>query len=212
MLKNLKPKLIVIVGPTTSHKTFLAINIANALNGEIINADAYQVYKDMPIGTNGPTKFELSQAKFHLNEIINLNESWDIFKFKNIFKKQAKEIIANNKTPILVGGSNLYVDCIIKNYDLIPIGRTNEFDSLTNDELYQELLKKDYESAVKIGSNNRKRLLRALEVFSYTKNPDAIRANKECEYDVLMIRCEYENRQALYDSINAKVDEMFKAG
>lgn len=212
MIKNKQPKVIVIVGPTTSHKTFLAIQIAKSCDGEIINADAYQVYKGMNIGTNGPTIQELKEAKFHLNEIIYLNETWDIYKFKQECEKSITDILNRNKVPIIVGGSNLYVDCIIKNYDLIPIGRSHEFDQWSNEQIYHELLLKDPISAFKIGLNNRKRLLRAIEVYSYSHNDHAIRATKKPLYDFLIIKCEYKDRITLYESINNKVDEMIKNG
>ena len=111
-------KIIVIVGPTTSHKTKLAIWIANKFNGEIINADAYQVYHDMSIGTNAPTTEELSSAKFHLNQTISLKDEWDIKKFQTLCFKTIDKLLNKNKLPIIVGGSNLYVESVIKNYDL----------------------------------------------------------------------------------------------
>ena len=205
-------KIIVIVGPTTSHKTKLAILIANKFNGEIINADAYQVYRDMSIGTNAPTSEELSSAKFHLNQTISLKDEWDIKKFQTLCFKTIDQLLNKNKLPIIVGGSNLYVESVIKNYDLSANKRSCEYDQYDNQKLYDLLSKLNPKLADKIGINNRRRLTRALEVINQKNDKKALEKTNKPIYDYLMIECNYPTRQELYDSINHKVDEMVKSG
>ena len=205
-------KIIVIVGPTTSHKTKLAIWIANKFNGEIINADAYQVYHDMSIGTNAPTTEELSSAKFHLNQTISLKDEWDIKKFQTLCFKTIDKLLNKNKLPIIVGGSNLYVESVIKNYDLSANKRSCEYDQYDNQKLYDLLSKLNPKLADKIGINNRRRLTRALEVINQKNDKKALEKTNKPIYDYLMIECNYPTRQELYDSINHKVDEMVKSG
>lgn len=205
-------KIIVIVGPTTSHKTKLAILIANKFNGEIINADAYQVYRDMSIGTNAPTTEELSSAKFHLNQTISLKDEWDIKKFQTLCFKTIDQLLNKNKLPIIVGGSNLYVESVIKNYDLSANKRSCEYDQYDNQKLYDLLSKLNPKLADKIGINNRRRLTRALEVINQKNDKKALEKTNKPIYDYLMIECNYPTRQELYDSINHKVDEMVKSG
>lgn len=205
-------KIIVIVGPTTSHKTKLAIWIANKFNGEIINADAYQVYRDMSIGTNAPTTEELSSAKFHLNQTISLKDEWDIKKFQTLCFKTIDQLLNKNKLPIIVGGSNLYVESVIKNYDLSANKRSCEYDQYDNQKIYDLLSKLNPKLADKIGINNRRRLTRALEVINQKNDKKALEKTNNPIYDYLMIECNYPTRQELYDSINHKVDEMVKSG
>lgn len=213
IMKNTKlPKLLVIVGPTTTHKTKLAIEIANKFNGEIINADAFQVYKDMQIGTNAPTKIEKNSAKFHLNQFISIVDKWDVFKFKKLCKEKIQEITKNKKLAILVGGSNLYIDAIIKNYQLLADERTDEFTELSTETIYKLLYDKNKEIATKIGATNRRRLIRSLQIINQTNNLNLAKSTNKNIYDYLMIECNYPTRDDLYNSINKKVDEMFEVG
>ncbi len=210
-MKTYKNKLLVVVGPTTSHKTALSVKLAQLFNGEIINADAFQVYQDMSIGTNAPTQEELNGAKFHFNQFLKMDETWDIKKFQELANKKIKELHQQNKLPILVGGSNLYVEAIIKNYDLSGLGRTNEYEHLTNEELLNIVKSFNQELATKL-VNNRKRLTRTVQILKETNDPLALQKQKESPYDYLMIECNYITRTDLYNSINTKVDQMIKDG
>ncbi len=204
------PKVLVIVGPTTSHKTALAIKIANTFNGEIINADAYQVYKDMIIGTNAPTKSELQQTQFHLNQFIEITEKWDIKKFQSLATQTIKNIISNNKLPIIVGGSNLYIDAILRNYDLTAPERDTKYERMDSVTLYNKLKAIDESTAIKIGVNNHKKLARALQLLSLDKNN--LTNVSQPIFEFFIVECNYDSRIDLYKSINNKVDEMIKDG
>lgn len=212
MMNTKLSKIIVIVGPTTSHKTKLAIKLANTFNGEIINADAYQVYADMSIGTNAPTQEEKQSAIFHLNQFLKLDDKWDIKKFKEMAEAKILELTNQNKLPIIVGGSNLYIDTLINNYQLLDLPRNSDYDNLTNQELYNRLFKLNSTIADKIGINNRKRLIRAVQIIEHTNDPDAMVKRSNPQYDFLMIECNYPTRDELYQSINSKISSMFDEG
>ncbi|MDR0985379.1 MAG: tRNA (adenosine(37)-N6)-dimethylallyltransferase MiaA [Mycoplasmataceae bacterium] len=202
----MKSKVIVIIGPTATNKTKVAIQLANKLNGEIINADAFQIYKELNIGTNKPTPLELRQATFHLISNKSIYDKWDIKRFQQEAKKIITHITKLNKIPIIVGGSHLYVDALIKNYDFsLSNERDNSFNNFTNQELFQKLNEFNNLLASKIGINNRKRLIRALQ----TKGK-LIKRKKEI-YVPFYLLCTNE-REVLYNKINKRVDKMIKEG
>lgn len=206
-MSNNKPQVIVIIGPTASGKTSLAIKIANDFNGEIINADAFQNYAEMKIGTARATDDERKQAIFHLDGEISITDKWDIKKFQEVANELIAQIINKNKIPIIVGGSHMYVDVLIYNYDLRAPVRNGKYDDKTAAELYDLLLKKDIELAKKI-ANNKKRLARALEIID---SGNIINKKNDQLYTPLFIECTVE-RDKLYKKINDRVDLMFKAG
>jgi len=202
-------KIIVIVGPTGSGKTKLAIDIAKAINGEIINADAFQVYKEISIGTAKATQEEIKQVKFYLNSEKSIYEPWDIKIFQDECKDIINKIISKKKIPIVVGGSNLYIDALINNYDLSADPRDDKYDNLTNEEIYKQLFSLNPEIAKKIDLNNRKRLIRALQINSsnqsyHKKNPKL--------YDCFIIYSKPTSKEEMYDKINNNVDKMIKNG
>ena len=197
-------KVIFIVGPTSSGKSKLAIEIAKYFDCEIINADCFQVYQELNIGTNKPTIEQQENIKHHLIDCLSINDKWDIKKFKN----SAENIIDNaNKTIIVVGGSNLYIDCLVNNYDLSTPERSNIYSNLSNKELYNNLYSIDEELAIKIGINNKKRLERALENIKNNKNKN----NLPIKYQSFFIFIN-PNREELYKKINNRVDQMIEQG
>ncbi len=207
-----KPKVIVIVGPTATSKTSLAIKLAKEFNGEIINGDAFQVYKELNIGVNKPTKQQLSKVKFHLIDELSINEEWDIKKFQHLGNKKIKEILDHKHLPIVCGGSSLYIDALVKNYDLDNIPkRSNEFDHLSADELYQQLSKYSLETANK-NKGNHKRLARALEIYSNDQSDDLMKKTNKQIYDFKIILTSFESRNELYEKINKRVEQMLELG
>ena len=160
-------KVIVICGPTASGKTALSIELAKKINGEIISADSMQIYKDMNIGTAKPTAEEMQGIKHYLLDFVSPDERYSVADYKRDAKKAIKEIIAKGKTPIIVGGTGLYVDSLIYEIEYQDI----EFDEKYRNEL-EEVAKKDgleklYEMAVnidpeamkKISANDKKRII-----------------------------------------------------
>lgn len=212
-------KVICIVGPTAIGKTSLAIALALHFNSEIINADAIQVYKEIDIISAKPSVFEQKQVKHHLLDHLEINESLDIA----WFKKQATLLIDNlnkeNKIPILVGGSGLYLKSLLYDYNLSIIkSREDEveakYKNLSNEELFDYLKKIDFDSSLKLHKNNRKRVLRAIEIYENNEmsKSEFIDSQKHnFEFDVLIIGLNLK-REILYQRINDRVDAMIENG
>lgn len=205
-------KVIVITGPTAVGKTKLSIEIAKRLKTDIINADAYQVYRKMNIGTAKPTKEEMQKVHHHLIDILDPRETFSISDYQRIVRTLIEKMKTENKVPLLVGGSGLYIDAVIKNYNFNEEKRCDEnYNKYTNSELHQILKGLDCEMASKIHPNNRKRLIRTIELAQqpYFKNSRSL--GKDFYYDVLCIFLN-DNRNSLYQRINNRVDQMIKHG
>lgn len=199
-------KVIIITGPTAVGKTSISIALAKYYNGEIINADASQMRKHLDIGTAKIKIDEMNGVKHHLIDFLNPLESFSIKDFQDVGRKLIDEI----DLPFIVGGSGLYIQSLISDYNLDTSPRkTNHYDFLNNDELYDLLLKKDYETAQKLHPNNRRRVIRYLEIIAErgkvaTNPPIPI-------YDALII-CLSVDRKKLYENINARCELMIANG
>lgn len=219
----IKPKIIVIVGPTGIGKTKLSIEIAKKLNTEIISADSMQIYKYMNIGTAKVTKEEASGINHHMIDIVEPDEVFSVAEFQ----KKSQIIINNlnniNKIPVIIGGSGLYINSLIYDLDFSKtIGDNNIRDYYNSmyhekgiDELFNLLKKVDPVSSNKIHKNNVKRVIRALEVYDITGKPfSKLNTNfrKETnDYDCIIVGLKMD-RKLLYDRINLRVDKMIANG
>lgn len=206
-------KVVVITGPTAVGKTKLSIAIAKKFNTDLINADAYQVYKKMNIGTAKATIQEQDNVKHHLLDYLEPTDEFSISDYQKIVRRVIDEMTKKNKLPILVGGSGLYIDSVINEYHFDEEKRveTNEFDDLSNEELHKVLEELDFEASQKIHQNNRKRVLRAIELAKYPDNKDSRSQRDIPYYDTLCIFLA-DDRDKLYDRINKRVDLMIDAG
>ena len=218
-----KPKVIVICGPTASGKTSLSIELAKRINGEIISADSMQIYKDMNIGTAKPTIEEMQGIKHYLLDFISPNKRYSVADYEKDAKKAIEEILRKGKTPIVVGGTGLYIDSLIYGIEYQEI----EFDKTYRDELekkveeeglnklYEMAKEIDEEAVKKISPNDKKRILRILEIYhatGKTKTEQEIESRKkEVEYEYHVYALD-RDRQILYDRINRRVDQMIENG
>ena len=218
-----KPKVIVICGPTASGKTALSIELAKKINGEIISSDSMQIYKDMDIGTAKPTKQEMQEIKHYLLDFVEPDQRYSVAQFKKDAEKAIEEILAKNKVPIIVGGTGLYVDSLIYGIEYQEI----ELDKKYRDELeeraqkegletlYEQAKKIDPQAIEKISANDKKRILRILEIYhstGKTKTQQEIESRKnEVKYDYKVFALNIE-REKLYERINKRVDIMIKQG
>lgn len=202
-------KVIVITGPTAVGKTKLSIELAKRYNGEIINADAVQVYKGLDIGSAKVTEEEKEDIPHHLFDIKEVNEEYTIYHYQKDCRKLIKEVQGRGKTPILVGGTGLYIKAALYDYKLTEEKETNTYDNLTDEELYNKLLELD--KNIVIDKNNRRRLIRALNY--YKENNKSINTNttNKLLYDAIFIGLTTD-RRILYDKINSRVDIMIKEG
>lgn len=202
-------KIIVITGPTAVGKTKMSIELAKKYNGEIINADAVQVYKRLDIGSAKVTEEEKEGIPHHLFDIKEVDEVYTIYHYQKDCREKIKDIQSRGKTPILVGGTGLYIKSALYDYKLSEEKENNMYDNLTDEELYNELIKLDKD--IEIDKNNRRRLIRALNY--YKENNQSINNNKTntCLYDALFIGLTTD-RELLYNKINERVDIMVKDG
>lgn len=202
-------KVIVITGPTAVGKTKLSIELAKRYNGEIINADAVQVYKGLDIGSAKVTEEEKEGIPHHLFDIKEVDEEYTIYHYQKDCRKLIKEVKGRGKTPILVGGTGLYIKAALYDYKLTEEKETKTYDNLTNEELYNKLLEVDKD--IVIDKNNRRRLIRAINY--YKENNKSINTNttNKLLYDAIFIGLTTD-RRILYDKINNRVDIMIKEG
>lgn len=214
-----KTKIICVVGATASGKTDLAVKLAKAVDGEIISADSMQVYKNMPIATAVATKEEQDGVVHHLVEFLDADQTFSVADFVERAKVLIDEITARGRVPIVAGGTGLFLDSLVKNISFSEVGSNaeirNELAEKSNEELYERLLKLDANAAEDIHPNNRKRVIRALELCMSGTSKTEQNENSmliDSPYDALYIGIGYKDRQKLYDRINKRVDLMLEAG
>lgn len=201
-------KIIVIVGPTGVGKTKLSIELAKTYNGEIINADAMQIYKEMNVGTAKVTEEEKEGIKHHLLSIRSVNTPYSVYKYQKDARVILDKLIEENKTAIVVGGTGLYIKALLYDYNFNKEEINNNYDNLTNEEIYNEIIKLNNNCNIHI--NNRRRLIRFLNKIINTKE-------EQNNKDVLLYKNVLfvgltTNRDILYDRINSRVDLMIKNG
>ncbi len=210
-------KVIAIVGPTGVGKTKLSVEIAKKFNGEIINCDAFQVYKKLDIGTAKATKEEQQSIKHHLLDFLEPDESFSVAGYQRLAREKIEEVKNSGKLPIIVGGSGMYIQAVLYDYNFSASNRdenfAEEYKNLSNENLHLKLLKIDNLSANKIHPNNRKRVLRALEIALAGKNKSELEEEQRSGklYDTLILGLNLE-REKLYDRINERVDDMISNG
>ncbi len=214
-----KTKIICVVGATASGKTDLAVKLAKAVDGEIVSADSMQVYKNMPIATAVATKEEQDGVPHHLVEFLDTDQTFSVADFVERAKVLIDEITARGRVPIVAGGTGLFVDSLVKNISFSQVGSNaeirNELAEKSNEELFEKLLALDPKSAEDIHPNNRKRVIRALELCMSGTSKTEQNENSmliDSPYDALYIGIGYQDRQKLYDRINKRVDLMLDAG
>lgn len=216
-------KVIVIGGPTASGKTKLAIELAKRINGEIISADSMQIYKDMDIGTAKPTKEEQSEVNHYLIDFVSPDKRYSVADYKKDAMRTIKEILKKGKTPIVVGGTGLYINSLIYEIEYSDIKIDEKYraklESLVEekglDYLYNEALKIDEEATKKISKNDKKRIERILEIYHDTgKTKTEIEKEsrkKKIPYDYRVFAIDIQ-RDILYERINKRVDLMIEDG
>lgn len=217
----MKEKIIIICGPTASGKTALSIELAKKINGEIISADSMQIYKDMNIGTAKPTFEEMQGIKHHLLDFVSPEERYSVAQYKKDAKKEIKDIISKGKTPIIVGGTGLYIDSLIYEieYNDIKIDENyrkeleNIIDKNGLETLYKKAVEIDPIAMKKISQNDKKRIMRVLEIYkatgkTKTQQEEESRKNP-IEYDYRIFAINWD-RETLYQRINKRVDIMIE--
>ncbi|MFA7171447.1 MAG: tRNA (adenosine(37)-N6)-dimethylallyltransferase MiaA [Candidatus Paceibacterota bacterium] len=227
-MPNLKP-LIVILGPTASGKTGLALELAKRFDGELLSADSRQIYKEMDIATNkldnatttektagGKKLYFIDSIPLHLLDLINPDESFSLADYKKVALEKIEEIYSKGKLPILVGGTGLYLSAIVDNLN-IPQAPPDEnlrtaLEEKNAEELFGALAKIDPPSAESIGPQNKRKLIRALEVYKITGQPFSSQQKKgKPLFDILQLGIKIE-RKELHSRIDQRVDQMIETG
>ena len=218
-----KPKIIVICGPTASGKTALSIQLAKTIDGEIVSADSMQIYKDMDIGTAKPTYEEMDGIKHFLIGTVSPTKRYSVANYKKDALKAIEEILKKGKTPIIVGGTGLYVDSLVQGieYDDIEVDLKYRKELEKNAEekgleyLYKNALETDPLAMEKISQNDKKRIFRVLEIYHSTGKTKTVQEKKSKEkenpYEYIVFAIDME-RQKLYERINKRVDIMLENG
>ena len=217
------PNIICIAGPTASGKTALAVELATELNGEVISCDSMQIYRRMDIGTAKPTEEEMQDIPHHMINVVEPDEDFSVSRYCEMATPILDDILARGKTAIIAGGTGLYMDSLIRGNDFAPYPATGarerlekEADEKGMDVMLTRLRSIDPEAAEKLHLADRKRIIRALEVYEETG--ETITAhNKRTQsipprYQALWLGLDFEPRQALYDRIDLRVGLMLEQG
>ncbi|MBR5518537.1 MAG: tRNA (adenosine(37)-N6)-dimethylallyltransferase MiaA [Clostridia bacterium] len=215
--------LIVITGPTASGKTAMSVEVAKILGAEIVNADSMQIYKYMDIGTAKPTVEERQGIPHHLIDIVNPDEQFSVARYCECAKQAIDSIHKKGKPAVMVGGTGLYVDSLVNNIQFSEIEPDEEYRAKTdalaeekgNEYIYNMLMEIDPDSAGKISVSDRKRIIRALEVYHLTGKTITWHNEQSrsvpSPYNTTMFAIDVE-RDVLYDKINRRVDIMMDMG
>ena len=217
-------KTIFIVGPTASGKTALSIEIAKKFGGEIISADSMQIYKGIHIASAAPDEEEKSGIEHHLIEFLNLNQSFSVAEYVDLARNKIKEIAEKGKIPIVVGGTGLYISSLLDNTEFtseetdynLRAELEERFDTVGAENMLKELAEFDPQSAERLHPNNRRRIIRAFEVYKLTgktiTEQNELSHKNEGFIEPLVIGINYSDREKLYERIGLRVDIMLKNG
>ena len=223
MTDSRKP-LVIIAGPTATGKTKCAVELAKAINGEIISADSIQVYKGMDIGSAKVTLEEMCGVKHHLIDVLEPTQDFNITVFQTLAKEAMDEIYSRGKVPIIAGGTGFYIQSVLYDIDFTENEDNNEIrEALTRislekdgkDILFAMLKDIDPESADVIDKNNLKRVIRAIEFYKLSgkkiSEHNKLQSSKEAAYDARFFVLT-DDRKVLYERIDKRVDKMIELG
>ena len=219
-----KTPIIAVVGPTASGKSELAVSLAERLDGEVISFDSMQIYKGMHIASAAPNHEEMRGIPHHLVEFLEPSESFSVAEFLKLAKAKTEEITKRGKRVIIAGGTGLYINSFLDNI-IFTQSETDqsmreelnrEFDRVGAEEMLRRLKEFDPETANRLHPNNKKRIIRAFEIYettgqTMTEQLESSRA-EESPYEPYMIGLTYFDRERLYDRINLRVDKMLEKG
>ena len=215
--------IICIAGPTASGKTALAVELAKELNGEVVSCDSMQIYKGMDIGTAKPTQEEMQGIVHHMIDVAEPDEDFSVSRYCAQAAPIVDDIVARGKTAIIAGGTGLYMDSLIQGNDFAPFPSTGVRERLEQEAeaqgiqvLFDRLAAVDPEAAGKLHLSDRKRIIRALEV--YLETGETITAhNRKTQllpprFSPLWLGLDFENRADLYGRIDRRVGLMLEQG
>ena len=218
------PKVVCVVGPTAAGKTKMGVAIAKRFGGEVVSADSMQIYRDMTVVTAAPTAEEMEGIPHHMIAVADPSESWSVARYVREADRCVQDILARGKLPVLVGGTGLWLDALIRGTDFaegqqggaIRQALQKRMEREGAEALLSELRRIDPEAAAKLHLKDEKRIIRALEVWQETGETitEHDRRTKAAppRYDAVYIGLDFAHRQDLRDRIDARVDKMVEQG
>jgi len=219
----LKPIVIAVVGPTASGKTSLGVALAKQLDGEVISSDSMQIYEQMDIATAKPTDREMDGVPHHLIGFLPVGQSFSVAQYKTLCYRCIDDVLSRGKTPILVGGTGLYFDAVLRNTSFFEDANTDarevlsqQYDKEGGEAMLARLRQIDPDVAEKLHAKDKKRILRALEVYASTgktlTEQNELSHAGDVPYRFCIIGLCAEDRAFLYGRINRRVDLMVQDG
>ena len=223
MMKNQDKRVLVVTGPTATGKTALGVELALRLGGEVISADSMQLYRGMDIGTAKVTPEETRGVTHHLVDVADPTESWSVSRWVEAAADCAEGIFARGGVPVIVGGTNLYIDSLLSGRDFSESGDpalraalSGEYERIGGEAFRENLRGVDPERAEKLHPSDKKRLVRAMEVWRLTGETitahDARTRALPPRWDSLRFALSFAERERLYARIDTRVDAMLRAG
>lgn len=212
---------IYVVGPTASGKSGLAVEIAQKFNGEIISADSMQIYKELNVGTAKVMQKEMKGIPHHLINVVSYKDEFSVAEFCDMANEKIEEIKKRNHVPIIVGGTGLYIHSLLYQMNFANVVKNptlrKELEKYIEDkgleEAYNKLKELDLEASKRISVNDKKRIIRSLEIIMTTnKTLDEQQAQKKTDKAFILIFINPTDREKLYNRINMRVDKMFDDG
>ena len=217
------PEVVVITGPTATGKTALGAALALEIGGEVVSADSMQIYKYMDIGTAKPLADEMMGAPHHMLDFVDPRENYSAARYVEDASQVCDSILTRGKIPVIVGGTGLYIESLISGREFAENGDegvrqalARRYDAEGGEALLKELSQRDPETAVRLHPNDKKRIVRALEILSVTgvtmSEHDRQSRLAPPKYSAVKIALNFDNRQDLYDRIDSRVDKMMENG
>ena len=217
-------KVIVVAGPTASGKTAMGIALAKEYGGEIVSADSMQVYRGMDIGTAKATAEERAQAVHHMLDVAEPEENYSVSLYVRDAQRVCEDIIGRGKLPIIVGGTGLYIDSLLRGTDFAPVAEneelrarlTAEYEAIGAEAMHQRLAAVDSERAAKLSPSDKRRIVRSLEIFELTGRTatehDEETRRRPPRFEAAYMVLNFTERQRLYERIDRRVELMVQAG
>lgn len=217
-------KILVVTGPTATGKTALSVELAKKLGGEIVSADSMQIYRGMDIGTAKVTKAEMQNIPHHMIDIADPSEDYSVSRYVEEADAAVRGILSRGRLPIVAGGTNLYIDSLIAGLDFAEKAEdaalreslNKQYDDIGGEAMLEHLRGFDPERAVKLHPADKRRIVRAVEIYILTGETitrhDEETKKRPKRYDAVKIALTFADRAVLYDRINARVDKMVSDG